>query len=58
MDATDDDIVERWEERAAIIEYLGNVSRRFAEVKAAMEIRKAYGRVPAAVVERMRETEE
>lgn len=58
MDATDDEIAEQWEERSAIMEHDGGLSRRFAEVKAAMEIRKAYGRVPAAVVERMRETEE
>lgn len=57
MDATDDEIAEQWEERSAIMEYDGGLSRRFAEVKAAMVIRKQYGRVPAAVVERMKETD-
>lgn len=57
MDATDDEIAEQWEERSAIMEYDGGLSRRFAEVKAAMVIRKQYGRVPAVVVERMKETD-
>jgi hypothetical protein len=57
QDATDEDIAEHWEERSAMREYEGGASRQFAEARAALDMRKIYGRVPMVVVERMRETE-
>ena len=53
---TDDDILEAWDERAAMHEYEGKLSRRFAEHKAAMAVRAKYGKVPKCVTDRMRES--
>ena len=51
---TDDDILEAWDERAAIHENEGKLSRQFAEHKAAMAVRAKYGRVPKCVTDRMK----
>jgi hypothetical protein len=51
---TDDDILEAWDERAAMHEYEGKLSRTFAETKAAMAVRAKYGRVPKVVTDRMK----
>ena len=53
---TDDDILEAWDERAAMHENEGKLSRQFAEHKAAMSVRAKYGRVPKCVTDRMKET--
>ena len=53
---TDDDILEDWDERAAMHENEGKLSKKFAEHKAAMAVRAKYGRVPKCVTDRMRET--
>ena len=54
---TDACILEDFNERAGKMEYEGKLSRRFAEHKAAMAVRKEYGRVPKCVTDRMKETE-
>ena len=51
---TDYDILEAWNERAAIHENEGNLSRTFAETKAAMAVRRKYGRVPKCVTDAMK----
>jgi hypothetical protein len=51
---TDDDILEAWDERAAIHEHEGKLSRTFAEHKAAMVVRAKYGRVPKCVTDAMK----
>ena len=53
---TDADILEAWDERAAMHENEGKLSRQFAEHKAAMAVRAKYGRVPKCVTDRMKET--
>jgi hypothetical protein len=53
---TDADIMEAWDERAAIHEHEGKLSRTFAETKAAMAMRRKYGRVPKCVTDAMKET--
>jgi len=52
---TDDDIIERFEERAAICEYDGKLLRVDAETLARFEIKK-LGKVPAEVLERCKKT--
>lgn len=52
---TDACIMEAWDERAAMHENEGKLSRRFAEHKAAMAVRKEYGRVPKCVTDRMKD---
>ena len=39
--------IELWAERAAIIEYQGNLSREVAEIRAEQDIRKVAGREQA-----------
>jgi hypothetical protein len=51
---TDDDILEDFNERAAMHENEGKLSRTFAEHKAAMAVRAKYGRVPKCVTDRMK----
>ena len=51
---TDADIEEAWNERAAMHEHEGKLSRKFAETKAAMAVRRKYGRVPKCVTDRMK----
>jgi hypothetical protein len=51
---TDDDIMEAWDERAAMHENEGKLSRQFAEHKAAMAVRAKYGRVPKCVTDAMK----
>lgn len=53
---TDGDIEAEWDERAAMHENEGKLSRKFAETKAAMAVRRKYGRVPKCVTDRMRES--
>ena len=45
------DMVEEWQERAAIREFDGGMERRMAEKYAAKDIEKMYGFVPDAVQE-------
>lgn len=47
---TDADIHERWEERAAILEYDAGKSRESAERLAAIQVKRLLGRVPESVV--------
>ena len=47
------DMVEEWQERAAIREFDGGMERRIAEKYAAKDIEKMYGFVPDAVREAM-----
>lgn len=49
MDWTDDELIERWHERAAILEYLGGRKRKDAERVAAIWIRRVFGRLPEAI---------
>ena len=49
MDWTDDELIERWHERAAIVEYLGDRSRKNADKVAAIWIRRVFGRLPDAI---------
>lgn len=51
---TDIDILEDFDERAAMHENEGKLSRKFAETKAAMAVRRKYGRVPKCVTDRMK----
>lgn len=51
---TDDCIMEEWNERAAIHECEGKLSRQFAETKAAIAVRRKYGKVPKCVTDRMK----
>ena len=48
---TDPDIHERWEERAAILEYDAGKSRESAEKIAAVQVKRLFGRVPESVLE-------
>ena len=50
---TDDEIVERWAERAAIQEYEANMTRTAAERAAACWVRRVFGRLPDVVMERI-----
>ena len=50
---SDEDIYERFAERAAICEYEGGVSRDHAEFIALREIRKLLGEVPKWLLERI-----
>ena len=52
----DDDITERFAERAAIAEHDGGLSRRVAEYQAARATREAYGRLTGEIERQMRET--
>jgi hypothetical protein len=52
---TEADILERFEERAAICEYDGKLLRVDAETLARFEIKK-LGKVPMAVLERCKKT--
>ena len=52
----DADIIERFEERAAICEHDGKLLRVDAETLARFEIKKLFGNVPAEVLERCRKT--
>ena len=51
MIASDADIYELWEERAAIIEFDGNRDRANAEKLAAIRIRKQFGWVPQRILD-------
>lgn len=51
--ATEDEIVEWFEERAAIIEFCGNRDRKNAEKLAAIRVRKQFGYLPDCVLERL-----
>ena len=51
---TDADIMEAWDERAAMHENEGKLSRTFAETKAAMAVRRKFGRVPRCITDRMK----
>ena len=48
---TDDDYLDRWEERAAIREFDGRASRQQAEYLAAKDIKAEFGFVPDVVRE-------
>jgi len=52
---TDEDIIERFEERAAICEHDGKLLRVDAETLARFEIKK-LGKVPKSVLERCKKT--
>lgn len=47
------DMVEEWQERAAIREFDGGMDRQIAEKYAAKDIEKMYGFVPDEVTEAM-----
>lgn len=53
---TDSYIIERFEERSAICEHEGKLLRVDAETLARFEIKKLFGSVPAAVLERCKKT--
>lgn len=53
MDWTDDELIERWHERAAIVEYLGERSRKNADKVAAIWIRRVFGKLPVVIMERL-----
>jgi hypothetical protein len=55
-DWTDAELHETWEERAAIMEHDGGLSRRVAEYNAARVTREAYGRLTDEIESQMRET--
>jgi hypothetical protein len=55
MDADDNTITERWEERAAILEFDAGMARKNAERLAAISVRRLFGRLPDAVMEQVRE---
>ena len=50
---THQDILEHWQERAAIREYDGEEDRKTATIDAGEELRKIYGPLPRWVVSRM-----
>jgi hypothetical protein len=50
---TDEEINERWEERAAIREYLGGFSRSRAEYLAAKDVKEIAGRVTDEILKRI-----
>jgi hypothetical protein len=50
---TDEEINERWEERAAIREYLGGFSRLRAEYLAAKDVKEIAGRVTDEILKRI-----
>jgi hypothetical protein len=52
-DLAESEILEIWEERAAIREFCGGESRVKAEFSAAMEIRRQIGFIPNAIREVM-----
>lgn len=54
MDWTDDELIERWHERAAIVEYLGERSRENADKVAAIWIKRVFGRLPDAIRKELR----
>ena len=54
-DASDETITERWEERAAILEFDAGMTRKNAERLAAISVRRLFGRLPDAVREQVRE---
>ena len=43
---SDEELHELWEERAAVRQYDGELSKEFAEYSAARDIRKIAGRIP------------
>ena len=45
-DVTDEEILELWNERAAIREYDGERDRKWAEQRAVVDVRKMIGTVP------------
>lgn len=47
---SDDQLHELWEERAAVRQYDGELSKEFAEYSAARDIRKIAGRIPRSVL--------
>lgn len=47
------DMVEEWQERAAIREFDGGMDRQIAEKYAAKDIEKMYGFVPDEVIKRV-----
>jgi len=55
MDADDETIIERWEERAAIMEYCGGKSRKSADRLAAIQIKRMFGRLPDVILEQLGE---
>lgn len=48
---TDDEIVQRWNERAAILEFDGKKSRESAERLAAVQVKRTCGRLPQSVID-------
>lgn len=46
---SDEDAIELWNERAAIREYLGGISRSRAEFLAAQDLKRILGVVPECV---------
>jgi hypothetical protein len=55
MEVDDETITERWEERAAILEYDAGMTRKNAERLAAISVRRLFGRLPEVVREQARE---
>ena len=55
-DLAESEILEIWEERAAIREFCGGESRVKAEFSAAMELKRMLGFVPDLVTEIMEKT--
>lgn len=49
-DLTDDEIIELWEERSAIMENDGELSRELADRRAYFDIRNLIGNVPVPQV--------
>lgn len=47
---SDEELHELWEERAAVRQYDGELSKEFAEYLAARDIRKLAGRIPKSVL--------
>ena len=54
MIPTDSYITERWEERAAVREFDGGVSKAQAEFLAVRDVRRMFGRVPDEVMRRVK----
>jgi len=55
MDATDEEIVDRFEERAGIRQYMAGIDVARAEYLALRDVRQIFGRVPQSIVDRVKE---
>ena len=51
---TDEELVEWWEERAAIREFCGGYDRQRANALAARDLKAAFGKVPQSIVNQVR----